>query len=81
MEINTSCVDRAGCFLPPKKFIQRFRELGGEIVTVGSDAHDKSLMGQYIPQALDILKDTFGHVLRAENPYFINCKNQEASAS
>lgn len=62
IEINTSGVDRAGCFLPQKEFIQRFRELGGEIVTVGSDAHDESRIGQYIPQALDMLKDIFGHV-------------------
>lgn len=72
MEINTSGVDRAGCFLPQREFLQRFRELGGEIVTVGSDAHDASRVGQYIPQALDILKDTFGHVCTFEgrNPIF-----------
>lgn len=67
MEINTSGVDRAGCFLPSAEFLKRFRELGGEIVTVGSDSHDASRVGQYVPEALEILKDIFGHVCTFEN--------------
>ena len=67
MEINTSGVDRAGDFLPGADFLRRFRELGGEIVTVGSDAHDPSRVGQYVPQALQLLKDIFGHVCTFQN--------------
>ena len=67
MEINTSGVDRAGVFLPGREFLQRFKELGGEIVTVGSDAHDAFRVGQYAKEALDILKDVFGHVCTFEN--------------
>ena len=66
MEINTSGVDRAGCFLPQKEFLQRFKSFGGEIVTVGSDAHDRTRPGQYVPEALEILKDVFGHVCTFE---------------
>lgn len=66
MEINTSGVDRAGAFLPSRDFLQRFKELGGEIVTVGSDAHDPSRVGQYAPQALEILGEIFGHVCTFE---------------
>lgn len=66
MEINTSGVDRAGAFLPSEEYFARFRELGGEIVTVGSDAHDCSRVGQYIPQALEILKKHFGYVCTFE---------------
>lgn len=62
MEINTSGMDRAGAFLPSAEYLRRFKELGGEIVTVGSDAHDPTRLGQYIPEALDILKDIFGYV-------------------
>ena len=40
MEINTSGVDRCGDFLPREEFFRRFKELGGEIVTIGSDAHN-----------------------------------------
>ncbi len=66
MEINTSGVDRAGVFLPSADFLRRFKELGGEIVTVGSDAHDPTRVGQYASQALEILKDIFGHVCTFE---------------
>lgn len=62
MELNTSGVDKIGDFLPSKDFFVRFKELGGEIVTVGSDAHSAERVGQYVPEALQILKDVFGHV-------------------
>jgi histidinol-phosphatase (PHP family) len=67
MEINTSGVDRVGDFLPSIDFIKRFRELGGEIITIGSDAHDASRVGQYIPEALEIAKKVFGYVCTFEN--------------
>lgn len=66
MEINTSGVDRVGDFLPSLDFMKRFHELGGEIVTVSSDAHDASRVGQYISGALDIAKDVFGYVCTFE---------------
>ena len=55
-----------GDFLPSVDFIKRFRELGGEIVTVGSDAHDASRVGQHIVGALEIAKDVFGYVCTFE---------------
>lgn len=67
MEINTSGVDRAGDFLPSADFLRRFKELGGEIVTLGSDAHDVSRVGQYSKEALELLKDIFGHVCTFQN--------------
>ena len=62
MEINTSGKDRVGEFLPSYDFIKRFKELGGEIITIGSDSHDDTRVGQYISEALDIAKDVFGYV-------------------
>lgn len=62
LEINTSGVDRCGSFLPEPGFVHRFHELGGEIVTVGSDAHDNSRVGQYADRALTLLKEEFGYV-------------------
>ena len=67
MEINTSGVDRVGEVLPSAAFIKRFRELGGEIITVGSDAHDETRVGQYIDDALCIAKDVFGYVCTFQN--------------
>ena len=67
MEINTSGVDRVGEFLPSLLFVKRFKELGGEIVTVGSDAHDSSRVGQYSAGAIEMLCDVFGYVCTFEN--------------
>ncbi|MBQ9086003.1 MAG: histidinol-phosphatase HisJ family protein [Clostridia bacterium] len=66
MEINTSGVDRVGDFLPSAPFLRRFRELGGEIVTLGSDAHAPDRVGQYATEALDILREIFGYVCTFE---------------
>lgn len=66
MEINTSGVDRVGDFLPTARHLQRFYELGGRIVTVGSDAHDPSRVGQYADRALSIVKEIFGQVCTFE---------------
>ena len=67
LEMNTSGVDRCGGFLPTADIFTRFRELGGEIVTIGSDAHTCSRVGQYAFDACDILKDIFRYVCTFED--------------
>ena len=67
IEINTSGRDKLGAFLPDATVIRRFRELGGEIVTVGSDAHDVARVGQYADEAIGICRDVFGYVCTFEN--------------
>ena len=67
LEMNTSGVDRCGAFLPDARYFQRFRELGGRIITVGSDAHNTRRVGQYTFQACDILKEIFGYVCTFQN--------------
>ena len=67
LEMNTSGVDRCGGFLPTADYFRRFKEFGGEIVTIGSDAHTASRVGQYSYDACDILKDIFGHVCTFED--------------
>lgn len=62
MEINTSGVDRCGDFLPGEVYLRRFKELGGQIVTMGSDAHTVDRVGQYTDRAAALLKDIFGYV-------------------
>ena len=66
LEINTSGVDRCGGYLPTADYLRRFRELGGEIVTIGSDAHQAHRVGQYSFEACEILKDIFGYVCTFE---------------
>lgn len=67
MEINTSGVDRCGDFLPSMDYLRLFKQLGGEIVTVGSDAHAANRVGQYTHRACEILKDIFGYVCTFED--------------
>lgn len=72
IEINTSGVDRCGAFLPDESYLRRFKELGGEIVTVGSDAHEAGRVGQYCGEACRIVQDIFGYVctFRERKPVF-----------
>ena len=72
MEMNTSGVDRCGDFLPYDVYFRRFKELGGEIVTVGSDAHTWNRVGQYSDRACEMLKEIFGYVctFEARQPVF-----------
>ena len=67
LEINTSGVDRCGGFLPTADYLRRFRELGGRIVTIGSDAHTAARVGQYAFDACAILKGIFGYVCTFED--------------
>jgi len=67
LEMNSSGVDRCGGFLPTADYFRRFKELGGQIVTIGSDAHTASRVGQYSFEACEILKDIFGYVCTFEN--------------
>lgn len=66
LEMNTSGVDRCGGFLPTADFFRRFKELGGEVVTIGSDAHRCNRVGQYSKEAQEILTDIFGYVCTFE---------------
>ena len=62
MEINTSGLDPVGVFLPSEDMLRRFKELGGKIVTVGSDAHNQDRVGQYCHEACKLACDIFGYV-------------------
>lgn len=67
LEMNTSGVDRCGGFLPTEDYFRRFKELGGQIVTIGSDAHRTNRVGQYTWEACAALKDIFGYVCTFED--------------
>ena len=67
MEFNTSGMDRCGVYLPGEEYLRRFKELGGQIVTVGSDAHHSNRVGQYCKEACAIVQDIFGYVCTFES--------------
>ncbi len=57
IEVNTSGLDRGGHVLPHPSIIRRYKELGGQIITIGSDAHKSEKVGAYIKDALTIIAD------------------------
>lgn len=67
IEVNTSGKDPVGVFLPSEEYLRRFKELGGRIVTVGSDAHNAERVGQYCHEACRMVADIFGYVCTFED--------------
>ncbi len=58
LEINTSGLDTAvNCCFPDEKIVKKYRELGGELVTIGSDAHTPDRIGYGFERAKEMLKN------------------------
>ncbi len=56
IEVNASGLrQEIGDTMPPIEIVRRYRELGGKIITVGSDAHRCRDIGSGIPEAVDIV--------------------------
>ncbi|CAK7079754.1 MAG: Histidinol-phosphatase [Eubacterium sp.] len=57
IEVNTSSLHK-NCrqFMPNPWIVARFRELGGQIVTLGSDAHSAGRVGDGLAEAAALLK-------------------------
>lgn len=71
MEVNTWCGRTLADWLP---LLKRYRALGGEIVTVGSDAHAPGNVGKGVSQAFDLLREAgFRYVttFRRRKPEFV----------
>lgn len=64
LELNTSGLRQAyGHILPSLDILKRFRELGGEYITIGSDAHCCSDVGANIEDAILVAREAgFRHV-------------------
>ena len=55
IEINTSGLrQKIGKTLPGIEYVKMFREMGGEIITLGSDAHCTEDIGKGIPEGIEI---------------------------
>lgn len=58
IEINTSCYRYHLPDLTPSTYILRlYKELGGKIITIGSDTHEEDHVGAYIQETKDKLKE------------------------
>ena len=55
IEINTSTKEKFGFFSPDYSIAKRFYQMGGRIITVGSDAHVPHNIGAYYGEALEML--------------------------
>lgn len=58
IEINTAGITKIGYPHPHIEALKLYRQLGGEIITVGSDAHKKENIGFGFDVAEQLLKDT-----------------------
>ena len=69
LEINTSGLFKPiGTTLPDKFLIERFKNLGGEYITIGSDAHNIQNVGAGIEKGIEIAKECgFNHYTIFEN--------------
>ena len=75
IEINTAGLRKGLSHANPHPFIlKRYRELGGEIITVGSDAHNTADIAADFDLAESFLKDAgfeFYTVFRQRKPHFV----------
>ena len=67
IEVNTSGMARSGVYLPDREYLQRFHDLGGKIVTVGSDSHTIDRVGEHCADAARMVADIFGYICTFEN--------------
>jgi len=64
IEINTSGLKHGLGFPNPHlDIIRRYREFGGEIITIGSDAHAPEYIGYDFPRVIEMLKEIGVHFI------------------
>ena len=57
LEINVSGLFKEmGCTLPDLPLIKRYKELGGKLITIGTDAHSADMVGKGIEQGIEVAK-------------------------
>jgi histidinol-phosphatase (PHP family) len=57
LEVNTNGLYMTPDTMPEMPIVRRYRELGGEIVTIGSDAHGEAVVGHAAAETLAALKE------------------------
>ena len=74
IEINTSGINKIGFPHPHIETLKLYRQLGGEIITVGSDAHQKENIGSHFDKAEEQLRQigfSYYTVFKERKPEFI----------
>lgn len=75
IEINTSGLRQTGETFPPLKYIKLFRDMGGEVLSVGSDAHAVKALGSGAAEGAELAKAagfTRLAYFKKRQPFFIN---------
>lgn len=74
IEVNTAGINKIGYPHPHVEALKLYKELGGEIITVGSDAHQKEYIGYGFDVAEDLLKSLgfrYYTIFKNRTPEFI----------
>lgn len=75
LELNTSGINTGwGEFMPTREILKIYRKLGGELITVGSDAHMPGKVGNGLENGLALLKETgfrYYTCYRRQKPHMI----------
>lgn len=76
LEVNTSCLGSNYNELMPETWILRmYKDMGGHLVTLGSDAHLSENIGKGFDQAKIILKELgFNYLCSFVNRFIVQCK-------
>lgn len=76
LEVNTSCTGTPyDDFLPNEAIIRRYRELGGYLITLASDAHAPENAARNFDRAVSFLKDAgFENVYYFKNRIPVQCR-------
>ncbi len=74
IELNTGGIKKGMHDLHPcKAIVKRYKELGGEIITIGSDSHDTQHIGEYFDRAAQVLTECgfkYYTVFEKRHPHF-----------
>ena len=75
LEVNTCNVRLPyGTILPKRDVLERYQELGGKLITLGSDAHIAERCGWGIPETVQLLRDMgFAYILTYDKRVGIPC--------
>ena len=71
--MNTSRLKSLGLTNPKVEIISRYAELGGEIITIGADAHTPDKIGYAFDKAADVLREcgfSYYTVFKNRRPVF-----------
>lgn len=80
LEVNTSSYPVLGDFLPDLEILKRYRDLGGYLITVGSDAHAPKDAAKHLDTARKALTELGFHNLfyyEKRRPYQISLEGEE----